>query len=153
MRSTIIIVVDDIDGRRLHRSVRSVLRQAYSTLGNDRARRRMHAAGQTLVHRQAAWQRSAGQISVGPPQHGIAVARQETLALSSNDFVVWLDNGDELDLAALSEFAAAIPINPDADVLSSDEDRIGHAPLGSFADRFFYGSPRAKNDRASHRTS
>lgn len=134
MRFSVIILVEDIDGRHLHRSVRSVLRQAYPHWELI-----VHADGCARANTRWYIDKLRGndpriKISIGSSHQGIGAARREALALSSNAFVVWLGNGDELDLAALSEFAVAILRNPDADLLSSDEERIARVALPEMSD-------------------
>ncbi len=52
-------------------------------------------------------------------------ALQAALGAATGDYVIVLDPGDELAPDALSELAKAVTEHPDADVIYSDEDRVG----------------------------
>jgi glycosyltransferase involved in cell wall biosynthesis len=55
---------------------------------------------------------------------GIVAASNDAISLASGDFIVLLDNDDELHLEALSEVAKSIEANPNVDYLYSNEDKI-----------------------------
>lgn len=55
---------------------------------------------------------------------GISAATNDALAMAEGDFVVLLDNDDELVEVALEYMAGAIGAHPRADVLYSDEDKL-----------------------------
>lgn len=55
---------------------------------------------------------------------GISAATNGAIARARGEFLVFLDNDDELHPAALEKMAAAIAARPDADVLYSDEDKL-----------------------------
>lgn len=55
---------------------------------------------------------------------GISAATNDAIASASGEFIVFLDNDDELAPEALAEMAAAIAANPEVDLLYSDEDKI-----------------------------
>ncbi|MFQ3683985.1 glycosyltransferase [Roseiflexus sp.] len=56
---------------------------------------------------------------------GIAFASNRCLAMARGDFVVFLDNDDELAPHALFMVAELLSHHPDADLVYSDEDKIG----------------------------
>jgi GT2 family glycosyltransferase len=64
------------------------------------------------------------KVRFGEQNGGIAAASNEALALAGGDFVVFLDNDDELAPHALFSIAAQLQHTPDADMLYSDEDKI-----------------------------
>ena len=55
---------------------------------------------------------------------GIVEASNDALSLASGDFVVLLDNDDELHVDALAEVASHIDDNPSIDYIYTDEDKI-----------------------------
>ena len=55
---------------------------------------------------------------------GISAATNDALAMARGEFVVLLDNDDELVEIALEYMADAIALHPQADVLYSDEDKL-----------------------------
>lgn len=55
---------------------------------------------------------------------GIVAASNDAIALSDGEFLVLLDNDDELSREALARVDAAIVRHPDADYIYSDEDKI-----------------------------
>jgi GT2 family glycosyltransferase len=69
-----------------------------------------------------------------PENVHIARASNAALALASGDFVAFLDHDDELAPEALAEMVRALNATPDADVLYSDEDKLG--PGGVRCDPF-----------------
>jgi O-antigen biosynthesis protein len=66
---------------------------------------------------------------------GIVAASNDALALATGEFVVLLDNDDELHPDALRRADEALAATPEADVLYTDEDRIDEA--GRHASPFF----------------
>ena len=55
---------------------------------------------------------------------GIVKASNDALSLATGDFIVLLDNDDELNSQALAEVAAEIERNPFVDYIYTDEDKI-----------------------------
>jgi glycosyltransferase involved in cell wall biosynthesis len=55
---------------------------------------------------------------------GISAASNAALATATGDFVVLLDHDDELHPSALLEVVRRLNVNPDADLVYSDEDKI-----------------------------
>jgi GT2 family glycosyltransferase len=55
---------------------------------------------------------------------GISKATNSAITVARGEHVVFLDHDDELHLEALAKMASALELNPDADVLYSDEDKI-----------------------------
>jgi GT2 family glycosyltransferase len=55
---------------------------------------------------------------------GIVAASNDAIAISSGEFLVLLDNDDELHLDALQLVASALDRDPDCDYLYSDENKI-----------------------------
>ena len=60
-----------------------------------------------------------------PANGGIVAASNDAIALSEGDFLVLLDNDDELHVEALRIVADALDAQPDCDYLYSDENKIG----------------------------
>src|SRR5262249_41616945 len=56
---------------------------------------------------------------------GIAAATNAAFALSRGEYVCFLDHDDLLAPTALEEIALAIQATPQADMLYSDEDKVG----------------------------
>lgn len=81
-------------------------------------------------------QRSDERIRVvdRPVNGGIVAASNDAIALTRGDFIVLLDNDDELRRDALDLVAGAIANEPDVDYVYSDEDKIG--PDGRRFDAF-----------------
>lgn len=65
---------------------------------------------------------------------GIVVASNDALSLVSGDFVVLLDNDDELHPDALNDVSKCVDANPLVDYIYSDEDKI--TPDGDHYDEF-----------------
>jgi GT2 family glycosyltransferase len=63
------------------------------------------------------------KVTTSPQNGGISAATNGALALASGEYVVLLDNDDELVAHALEAMSAAIDADPHADVLYSDEDK------------------------------
>ncbi|MFM8836062.1 MAG: glycosyltransferase, partial [Actinomycetota bacterium] len=55
---------------------------------------------------------------------GIVAASNDALSLATGEFVVLLDNDDELHADALIEVAKAIETDPEVDYIYTDEDKI-----------------------------
>ena len=55
---------------------------------------------------------------------GIVAASNDAISLASGEFIVLLDNDDELHLEALEEVSKSIEANPNVDYLYSNEDKI-----------------------------
>lgn len=66
---------------------------------------------------------------------GISRASNCALKMATGDFVALLDHDDELSLNALLEVAALLQEHPDADMIYSDEDKLG--PDGKRIEPFF----------------
>ncbi len=66
---------------------------------------------------------------------GIAEATNRAIELATGEFIVFLDNDDLLSPNALEEVAKAISLNPHADVLYSDEEKIDE--LGTRIDHYY----------------
>ena len=69
-----------------------------------------------------------------PVNGGIVAASNDAIALARGDFLVLLDNDDELRRDALELVARTIEETPDVDYVYSDEDKIG--PDGRHFDAF-----------------
>jgi GT2 family glycosyltransferase len=65
---------------------------------------------------------------------GIVAASNDAIALAEGEFLVLLDNDDELHSDALSLLAAALDREPTADYMYSDEDKV--SPDGRYFDDF-----------------
>lgn len=65
---------------------------------------------------------------------GIVAASNDTLSLVSGEFVVFLDNDDELHPDALKDVSETIDNHPSVDYIYSDEDKI--TPEGEHYDEF-----------------
>jgi len=65
---------------------------------------------------------------------GIVAASNDAIAMSSGEFLVLLDNDDELHHEALQLVADALRVNPECDYLYSDENKI--SPDGEHFDDF-----------------
>ncbi|MFM7771999.1 MAG: glycosyltransferase, partial [Acidimicrobiaceae bacterium] len=55
---------------------------------------------------------------------GIVEASNDALSLATGEFVVLLDNDDELHADALTEVASLIELDPEIDYIYTDEDKI-----------------------------
>ncbi|MBU1375738.1 MAG: glycosyltransferase [Alphaproteobacteria bacterium] len=62
---------------------------------------------------------------------GIAAATNSALALTTGEFVAFLDHDDLLAEHALYEVAAELDLHPDADLIFSDEDKIDETGVRS----------------------
>lgn len=71
-------------------------------------------------------QRSDARVRIvdRPTNGGIVAASNDAIALATGDFIVLLDNDDELTPDALEHVAAVIAEHPDTDYVYSDEDKI-----------------------------
>ncbi|MBM3816205.1 MAG: glycosyltransferase, partial [Actinobacteria bacterium] len=65
---------------------------------------------------------------------GIVAASNDAIAMSNGEFLVLLDNDDELHHEALQLVADALRVNPECDYLYSDENKI--SPDGEHFDDF-----------------
>jgi GT2 family glycosyltransferase len=63
------------------------------------------------------------KVTASAVNGGISQATNGALALATGEFVVFLDNDDELAPHALEAMSRAVDRNPEADVLYSDEDK------------------------------
>ena len=75
------------------------------------------------------------RVNVLPANGGISQASNAALAMAGGDFVALLDHDDELAQDALYHVVEAINLQPDADLLYSDEDKIDES--GRRYDPFF----------------
>ena len=75
------------------------------------------------------------RVSFADRNRGIAGASNACMEMARGDFVVFLDNDDELAPHALFSIAELLNRHPDADVIYSDEDKI--APGGTREHPFF----------------
>ena len=75
------------------------------------------------------------RVSFADRNRGIAGASNACMEMARGDFVVFLDNDDELAPHALFFIAELLNRHPDADVIYSDEDKI--APGGTREHPFF----------------
>jgi GT2 family glycosyltransferase len=62
-----------------------------------------------------------------PSNGGISAASNAAMGIARGEFLVFLDNDDELTSNALSAVAAALEGEPQVDVLYSDEDKVDEA--------------------------
>jgi len=74
------------------------------------------------------------KIAVHEKNQGIAAASNRAVEISTGDYVAMLDNDDELAPKALYEVAKAIEINPEIDLLYTDEDKLDDS--GEFVDHY-----------------
>ena len=75
------------------------------------------------------------RVAFAEQNRGIAVTSNKCLAMARGDFVVFLDNDDELAPHALFSLAELLSRHPDADLVYSDEDKI--APGNTREQPFF----------------
>jgi len=108
----------------LDRCVASVLNQTFADfqlcLTDD-------ASGDPLLDEQLrGFTRLDPRVNVVLQEHngGISVATNASISRARGQFIVFLDNDDELHSTALERLAAAIEAHPEADVLYSDEDKL-----------------------------
>ena len=89
-----------------------------------------------VAERLARLQASDSRVRVvtRPTNGGIVAASNDAIASATGDFLVLLDNDDELRLDALQLVSTALDVAPDTDYLYSDEDKI--APTGERFDEF-----------------
>lgn len=66
---------------------------------------------------------------------GIAGASNTALRLAGGDFIAFLDNDDELTQDALFEVARAVDVDPRANIIYSDEDKVDEN--GRYTEPFF----------------
>ncbi|NCY09709.1 MAG: glycosyltransferase, partial [Actinobacteria bacterium] len=89
-----------------------------------------------VAERLARLQASDSRVRVAtrPTNGGIVAASNDAIASATGDFLVLLDNDDELRIDALQLVSTALDAAPDTDYLYSDEDKI--APTGERFDEF-----------------
>ncbi len=121
VRFTVILVVDGTEGRDLHRSIRSMIEQAYPHWELI-----IHDEGQRLDTDIETLRASDPRIkiAIGLENQDAAASRNDALAFSSGQFIAWISRGDTLTMDALSEIAAAILNNPGVDVVTTESDDI-----------------------------
>jgi GT2 family glycosyltransferase/SAM-dependent methyltransferase len=81
------------------------------------------------------WSETDARIKVSflAENGGISVASNVAASMATGEFIVLIDNDDEIEPDALAEVARALNENPGADVIYSDDDKINtgttrHAP-------------------------
>lgn len=74
------------------------------------------------------------KIVVHERNQGIAAASNRAVEISTGDYAAMLDNDDELAPKALYEVAKAIELNPEIDLLYTDEDKLDDS--GEFVDHY-----------------
>jgi GT2 family glycosyltransferase len=108
----------------LARCIESVMRQTYPTwelcLADDGSDDGDLAA---LLEKYAQRDARIRFITLGR-NVGISGATNAALSLCTGEYVAFLDHDDELAAFALSEVVRAINLNPDTEILYSDEDKI-----------------------------
>ena len=108
----------------LARCIESVMRQTYPTwelcLADDGSDDADLAA---LLEKYAQRDARIRFITLGR-NVGISGATNAALSLCTGEYVAFLDHDDELAAFALSEVVRAINVNPDTELLYSDEDKI-----------------------------
>jgi GT2 family glycosyltransferase/SAM-dependent methyltransferase len=84
-----------------------------------------------------AWTKKDSRIKVvhSPKNEGISSASNRALAVATGEFVGLLDHDDELSPNALYENVRLLQEHPEADMIYSDEDKLG--PNGRRIDPFF----------------
>ncbi len=119
----------------LRLTIESVRKQSYSNwelcIADDRSQ------SQEIQDLLADYASKDGRIRVNflPANGGISQASNAALAMATGDFVALLDHDDELAPDALYHVVEAINLQPDVDLLYSDEDKIDER--GKRYDPFF----------------
>lgn len=133
-RISLVVPVYNIEAEYLGKCINSVIAQSYNNwelvLHDDGSDRR-ETLDKLLTYKGIDHRI---KISMGSANEGIAGATNAAIALTSGEFIAFLDDDDEIDPEALKEIAAAIAANPGADLLYTDEDKID--PDGTFCDHY-----------------
>jgi GT2 family glycosyltransferase/glycosyltransferase involved in cell wall biosynthesis len=132
---SVVVPVYNIDPLLLIKCIESVIRQTY-----DNWELILHDDGSNRSDTLDALERYRGvdtriKLSFGTKNSGISEATNAAIGLSSGSFIAFLDNDDELAPDALTQMAATIKLNENADLLYSDEDKID--PHGNYCDHYF----------------
>lgn len=80
-----------------------------------------------FLERLAAAESGRFKVAFRPVRGHISEATNSAAALATGDFIVFLDQDDELAPEALAEVALHLAANPDTDMLYSDSDKIDAA--------------------------
>lgn len=132
---SVVVPVWDVPGPLLEACIQSVIKQTYGfwelCLCND---------GSTRPDTLAVLDRYRGtspriKIRDLPRNSGIVGASNAAVEIAAGEYVVLLDNDDELHPDALMEVARALSAEPDIDCLYTDEDKIDLA--GNRIDHFY----------------
>lgn len=124
---SIVVPVYNVDSRWLELCVNSIKAQTYTNwelcLADD------HSSDSQVRPCLEALAASDERIKVVFREENghISRATNSALELASGEFVVLMDNDDELSPHALYEVAAALNRNPELDLVYSDEDKIDEA--------------------------
>jgi GT2 family glycosyltransferase len=122
---SVITPVFDTPVERLQEAVESVLAQAYENweliLVDDGS-----TAADLLRTLPGIAGRDARIAVAGLEKHGgISAASNHALALARGEWVTFLDHDDVLEPDALFQIAKVLQAHPDADLIYSDEDKLG----------------------------
>jgi GT2 family glycosyltransferase len=132
---SILTPVYNTDPKWLYHAVRSVLRQTYRhwelILTDDGST--CSLTRDVLTELRSLDSRIT--VLVHPHNRGISAASNTCLAAAQGEFIALLDHDDELDDYALARVVDELNAHRDADIIYSDEDKIG--PDGTFYSPFF----------------
>src|SRR5215216_5660541 len=122
---SIITPVFDTPIERLHEAVESVLAQAYENweliLVDD------GSTNTDLIHTLPDIAARDARISVAAlgTHGGISAASNHAIALARGEWLTFLDHDDVLEPDALFQIAKLLQTHPEADLIYSDEDKLG----------------------------
>lgn len=121
---SIITPVYNVDPQWLNKCIQSVINQYYDNWElciHDDASENQHT-----ITCLKGWENSDVRIKVsyGDINQHISGASNEALKMATGEFVVLLDNDDELAPHALFELVKMLNVNPNIDFAYSDEDKI-----------------------------
>lgn len=133
---SIIVPVYNVEPRWLDMAINAVSSQYYENWElcmHDDA-----STNKETIECLKAWQRKNDpriKISFGEKNQHISGASNDALKMATGEFIVFLDNEDELSLNALYENVSLINKHPEMDFIYSDEDKINQR--GKRVDPYF----------------